>query len=132
MNNMMNTNQKVSDMDILMYREEFWKNEQNAKIIKEDLSLIIKDYNKVKCDGILSLEEDFDNCHTGFYAKGLRRVLDGDFDFDLGFEIVEEKNKDVQFLNYFYYSVWNSLKYGTDIYQVFKKFIPDSVHYIKK
>ena len=44
------------------------------------------------------------------------------FDFDLAKEIAEEKNKDSQFLKYFYYVAWNTIRYGGDIYQNLRNF----------
>lgn len=114
------------DFDICIFRDEFWKEEKNIKDILEGLQIIVIDYEKSVAEGLLSLEEDFDRIHHGFYKKGLRRVIDNCFDYDLAKEIADEKNKEIQFLNYFYYVAWNSIRYGADIYRNIKKFFPDS------
>lgn len=53
------------------------------------------------------------------------KMTSPEYNFE-NFEITEEKNKEIQFLNYFYYVAWNSIRYGADIYRNIKKFFPDS------
>lgn len=110
------------DFDILTYRDKFWKNNENRKLFEESFKLIERDSMKSQNEGILSLEEDFEIFHHGFYGQGLRRVIDGCFDYDLLTEIIEEPEKDIQFLNYFYYTAWNIIRYGGDIYKNLSKF----------
>lgn len=95
---------------------------ETVKTISKSWNLILRDYEKAKKEGVLSLEEEFEDFHSGFYGKGLRRVVNDSFDFDLAKEIAEEKNKDSQFLKYFYYVAWNTIRYGGDIYQNLRNF----------
>lgn len=113
--------------DIVLHRDEFWKDSKNTEQFESAWNLICRDYAVVNQNGaVLSLEEDLEESHNGFYYEGLRRVINKEFDFDLAEQIENEKNKNVQFMNYFYFIAWNTIRYGGDVKTIYYDFIPQN------
>lgn len=113
--------------DIVLHRDEFWKDSKNTEQFESAWNLICRDYAVVNQNGaVLSLEEDLEESHNGFYYEGLRRVINKEFDFDLSEQIENEKNKNVQFMNYFYFIAWNTIRYGGNVKTIYYDFIPQN------